>query len=232
MPLYRDVVAEVRRHAPDWVAFLEPGASRNLGFSTSLEPMGIRDVVYAPHAYDSSAENGQGFDPVQRTAVIENAADLRAEATRLGAALWIGEYGGPADASGIVEYMDAEYDGFAAVAAGSMFWSYDRGDGYALLEADGSEKPVLANVLVRPVPELVAGDPLSWSWDEATATFAFTYEPDPGLALATEISVPARIYPAGYTVDCGGCSVEQVEGRLLVHSPPPGSPATVTLRPR
>jgi endoglycosylceramidase len=232
MPLYREVVAEVRRHAPDWVAFLEPGASRNLGFPTSLEPMGIRDVVYAPHAYDSSAENGQGFDPAQRTAVIENAAGLRAEASRLGAALWIGEYGGPADASGIVEYMDAEYDAFAAVAAGSMFWSYDRGDGYALLEADGSEKPVLANVLVRPTPELVAGDPLSWSWDEATTTFRFTYEPDLELALPTEISVPARIYPAGYTVDCGGCSVEQVEGRLLVHSPPPGSPATVTLQPR
>jgi endoglycosylceramidase len=232
MPLYRDVVGAVRRHAPGWVAFLEPGASRNLGFSTSLEKLGIRDVVYAPHSYDPAVESGNGFEPSNRTMVIENAARLREEARRLGAALWIGEYGGPAVAPGIVEYMDAEYDAFAAVAAGSMFWSYDRGDGYALLNADGSEKPVLADVLVRPYPERVAGDPISWSWDPDTRTFSFTYTPDHALALPTELSVPERCYPSGYTVDCGGCEVEPIPGGLRLSSPPPDSPATVTVRPR
>jgi endoglycosylceramidase len=232
MPLYRDVVPAVRRHAPGWVAFLEPGASRNLGFPTSLEPMGIRDVVYAPHSYDTAVENGQGFDPAQRAVVLDNATRLRAEAKQLGAALWIGEYGGPADAAGIGEYMDAEYDAFAAVGAGSMFWSYDRGDGYALLDADGNVKPALADVLIRPAPELVAGDPVSWSWEAETRTFTFTYVPDRDLGLPTEIAVPARAYPAGYVVDCGGCTVEETAGLLRLHSPPPGSPAVVTLRPR
>lgn len=232
MPLYGDVVAAVRGHAPGWVAFLEPGATRNIGFPTSLTTFDFDNVVYAPHSYDATAESGGGFDPAKRAMVIENVAALREEARQLGAALWIGEYGGPATAPGIVEYMDAEYDAFAAVAAGSMYWSYDRGDGYALLDADGNEKPVLAGVLVRPYPERIAGDPIAWSWDPDTATFTFTYEPDRALALPTELTVPERCYPAGYTVECGGCEIEQVPGALRLRSPPPGSPATVTLRPQ
>jgi endoglycosylceramidase len=230
-PLYEEVVAAVRREAPGWVAFLEPGATRNAGVPTKLEAFDFADVVYAPHSYDSVAESGGGFDPSRREAVIENVAQLRQEADELGAALWIGEYGGSTSAAGIAAYMDAEYDAFAAVAAGSMYWSYDRDEGYGLLNPDGTTKDVLVSTVRRPYPDRVAGTPVSWSWDEATATFRFTYEPDPALALPTEISVPSGVYPDGYSVACGGCETEMGDGALRVLSPPAGSPVTITLHP-
>ena len=231
-PLYGRVVAGVRGEAPGWVAFLEPGANRNAGLATSLTRFDFRDVVYAPHSYDPSAERGEGFDPSHRDDVLASVAALRDDARQLDVALWIGEYGGSSSAPGIVEYMSAEYDAFAAVAAGSMYWSYDRDDGYGFLNPDGSEKPALAAAVVRPCPERVAGDPVAWSWDPASSTFAFEYTPDRSLALPTELSVPERCFPGGYAVDCGGCEVDRTPGALRLLTPPPGSPATITLRPR
>src|SRR5688500_13519697 len=70
-PLYIEVVGAVREVAPAWVAFLEPSASRNLGFATKLPVMPFPDVMYAPHSYDSMAESGGGFDPSRRQPIID-----------------------------------------------------------------------------------------------------------------------------------------------------------------
>ncbi len=44
-PFYGDVVAAVRGAAPHWIAFLEPSASRNLGFATGLTKFPFHDVM-------------------------------------------------------------------------------------------------------------------------------------------------------------------------------------------
>jgi endoglycosylceramidase len=232
-PLYIKVTQAVRAAAPHWVAFLEPGASRNQGIATGLTKFPFGDVVYAPHSYDAGAEGGGGFDPSHRAAILSNLARLAGEARALDAALWIGEYGGDPAAPGIVEYMSAQYDGAGAAAAGSMYWAYDRGGGYSLLAADGSERPLLDDTIARPYPERVAGDPVGWTWDAATSTFAFTYAPDRSLKSSTDFSVPQRRYPKGYGVECGGCAVDVgTPGVLRLLSPPTGaSPVTVTLHP-
>jgi len=46
-----------------------------------------------------------------------------------------------------------------------------------------------------------------------TSPFTLRYHPDRAQAAATVISVPARVYPDGYLVDCGGCAYERVGGR-------------------
>ena len=229
-PLHERVVAEVRAEAPGWIAFLEPSASRNGGFPTGLATPLPPDIVYAPHSYDFDAESGDGFDPARRQPLIDNAAALADEAVLLGAALWVGEYGGQADHPGIAEYMDAQYDAFGAVAASSAYWDYDRG-GYGLLDADGNEQTELLDVIARPYPERVAGDPLSWSFDEATSTFEFSYTPDPSIDAPTEIAVPARAYPAGFAVSCGGCAYEMATGGVTITAPPATDPAVVTISP-
>jgi endoglycosylceramidase len=228
-PLYAAVVAAVRSKAPGWVAFLEPSSSRNAGIATGLTAFDFRDVVYAPHSYDQSAEGGGGFDPTHRQQILTNVAKLAGEARALDAGLWIGEYGGMPSAPGIVEYMSAQYDAAGAVAAGTMYWAYDKSDGYGMLAPDGSEKTVLIDVLVRPFPERVAGDPISYAFDAASATFTFAYTADASSKLPTEIVVPDRAYPNGYTVDCGGCRYEKRSNALVIATPPPGSPATVIL---
>lgn len=230
-PLYRSVVAAVRAVAPGWVAFAEPSSSRNAGIATNLSPLPFADVMYSPHSYDSSAESGNGFDPSHRQAILDNVAKLDGEARALGAGLWIGEYGGMASAPGIAEYMTAQYDAAGAHAAGTMYWAYDKSDGYGLLAPDGSEKPALLDVLVRPYPRRVAGDPIAWTFDATSATFTFQYVPDRSLALPTEIVVPARAYPNGWRVDCGGCRFAQAGDTLTVGSPPATATTTVVVHP-
>jgi endoglycosylceramidase len=230
-PMYSRVVAAVRAAAPGWVAFLEPSSSRNAGIATGLGAFGFRDVVYAPHSYDQSAEGGGGFDPAHRQMIVDNLGKLAVEARALGAGLWIGEYGGMASAPGIVDYMTAQYDAAGQVAASTMYWAYDKSDGYGLLAPDGSEKPLLIDTLVRPYPERVAGDPISYAFDAPTATFTLAYRPDRSLASPTEIVVPERRYPSGYQVDCGGCRWHARAGELVIDAPPSSNPATVTIHP-
>jgi endoglycosylceramidase len=228
-PFYEDVVKAVRAERPAWVAFLEPASSRNLGIPTGLTRFSFGDVVYSPHSYDRDAESGMGFDATRREAVLTNAAALADEARALGAGLWIGEYGGQADHPGIVDYMTAEYDAFAAVGAGTTYWAYDKGGGYSVLDADGLERPELVGALVRPWPERVAGDPVSYAFDAKTKTFTLVYRPDRAITAPTIVSVPARVYPNGFRVECGDCAATTSNDRLEIRSPPPDASVTLTI---
>jgi endoglycosylceramidase len=226
-PLYDQVVVAVRAVAPTWVAFLEPGASRNGGIATSLPVAPYPDVMYAPHSYDTTAESGGGFDPSHRQMILDNVADLAREAGDLHAGLWIGEYGGVAANPGIVEYMTAQYDAAGAVAGSTMYWSFDKSDGYSLLDVDGNEKPDLVNTVVRPYPERVAGTPVSYAYE--AGTFTLVMKGDPAVTAPTLISVPDRVYPDGYQVECGGCAVTKQPGELSIAGL--AGDVTVTLHP-
>lgn len=218
-PFYDRDVAAVRAVAPGWVAFLEPGGSRNIGIPTTLAPFGYPDVMYAPHAYDSSAEQGQGFDDARRQAYLDNVTALRAEADALGTGLWIGEYGGLGADPGIAAYMDAAYDAAGAVAASSMYWAYSKGGGYSPLDASGAEVAPLVGAIVRPYPSRIAGDPVGWTHDTAARTLTVRYRPDDRITAPTEIVVPARV-SAAPTVSCTGCTSERRGDTLAITAPP------------
>ena len=228
-PMYERVVRAVRQVAPNWVAFLEPSSARNAGLPTSLAPFDFRDVVYSPHSYDSAAEGGSGFDPSHRQQLLDYAAAVAAEAQSLHAALWIGEYGGVSADPGIVDYMTAQYDAFAQNAAGSTYWADDNG-GYGVLNPDGSDNDLLLGVLVRPAPLMVAGDPSGWTFDATSTTFTLTYTPAPSSA-PTEVAVPARAYPNGWSFDCGDCIAHANGDELVIDKPPSVRPATITIHP-
>lgn len=230
-PFYQRVIAQVRAVAPSWIVFAEPSGSRNLGIATSLVPFGVRDVVYAPHLYDAAAEASGQFDPSHRDALIASAADLRGEADRLDAALWIGEYGGQGSDPNIAAYMDAAYAAAGSAAASSIYWSYDRGGGYALLDAQGGEVAPLVAAVVRPYPARIAGDPIGWSYDAASRVLEVRWHPDPHATAPTVIIAPARVYPQGVTVDCGGCSVER-DGDEVHLGRLTGDPAVARIAPQ
>jgi len=194
------LIAAVREAAPDWLAFVEPASSRNVGIPTSFVPFKADRVVYAPHSYDSTAEQGLGFGAERRAALIANVAALRDEATRLGAALWIGEYGGIAKHDNIGDYMDAQYDAIGAVAGSSAYWHYSKDDGYGLLDAAGNEKPALLAAVVRPYPERVVGKLLSYAWDESSRRLTIVTEG----ASAVDVRWPARL---GSPEPACGCTV-------------------------
>jgi endoglycosylceramidase len=225
-PSYDRVIAAVRAHAP-WIVFAEPAASRNLGIATKLAPFEVPDVVYAPHMYDPSAELGGEYDAARREHLLSTATDLGADAERLGLPLWIGEYGGIGTSPQIGPYMDAAYDGAASVFAGTMYWAYDRSDGYGILDPDGNEKPMLVDAIVRPYPARIAGEPLTWSYDEAARTLTVTWKPDASITAPTVVITPVRVYPNGVDVACDGCTFVEGAGEVSITG---GSAATITPR--
>lgn len=229
-PLYTRVVRAVRAAAPAWVAFLEPGSSRNLGSPTKLPKPDYPDVVYAPHAYDAQAEAGMGFDAARRDAILRNVGNLRDEARALGAALWIGEYGGMSASPGIDPYMRADMDAFDANGAGATYWDYSEGGSYALLEADGAEKRAVLDVITRPYPARVAGDDVAWSWDDAARTLTVTYAPLAAIQAPTIVAVPPARRPA--TVECDGCAFAQATEGVAITAPPKGAPARFVVHTR
>jgi endoglycosylceramidase len=207
-PFYELVIGQVREAAPDWIAFAEPSNSRALGFATSLVPFKAKDVVYSPHLYDVDAERTGMFDPANAQVLSDMVHELSSEAQRLGTPMWIGEYGGQAADPQIAAYMQSDYNAAASVGAGTMAWAYDEGSGYALLDADGNEVPSLVDAIVKPYPAAVAGTLESWSYDVVTRTLDVDWTRDPSITAPTVIMAPARVYPNGVTVDCGGCTVE------------------------
>ena len=230
-PFYEKVVRAVRVVAPSWLAFLEPSAGRNIGVATSLSRFPFKNVVYAPHSYDPSAEQGNGFNEASRGAILQKLVALASEARELDAALWIGEYGGIVDDPGFAAYMDAQYDGAASVASGTMYWAYDQGGGYAMLASDGSDKPALLDAVVRPCPERIAGTPIDWGYEESTRTLTVRWTPDARITAPTIIAVPRRVYPEGVQVHCDGCEFQVSGAAVEVTKPPAGKPATLTISP-
>ena len=227
-PFYELVVPAVRAVAPHWLAFLEPMSMSNLGRDTHLTKMPFANVVYAPHSYDSAAERAGDFAETERPVVLEKLTKLSAEAKAIGAALWIGEYGGNAEWSGITTYMDAEYDAFASVFSGSTYWDYSRGDGFGILNDDGTEKPVLWDALVRPAPERVAGIPGHWGYDDATRTL--TVEFTAAGNASSILRAPARAYPQGFVVDVAGGDAVVADDVIEVVADD-GVDVVVTVRP-
>jgi endoglycosylceramidase len=228
-PFEARVIDAVRARAPGWLAFVEPANSRNLGIPTSLQPFAAKDVVYAPHAYDAQAETGGGFDPAHRDDFLANIAQLRDEADALGAALWIGEYGGVQTDPQITAYLDAAYDGAATARASSMYWSYDKG-GYGPLDPSGGEASATLAGLVRPYPARIAGELDAWSYDDATRALTVTWRADASIAAPTEIIVPARLAPSGVDVACAGCTVTTAGDVVSIVAPAGAVTATVTPR--
>lgn len=227
-PFYDRVIAAVRAKAPQWIVFAEPSGSRNLGVATSLQPFSEPDVVYAPHLYDGPAESTGMFQPSDRDDVLANAAALRSEASRLGTALWIGEYGGQGTDPGIGAYMAADYDGAAAGSAGTAYWAFGDGGGYDLLDPDGSEVAPLLDAVVVPAPSRVAGALTAWSDDRDAHALTVGWTPDPS-GLATVVLAPARAFPNGAAVACAACSKVSIDGDEISLSAPAGVAATATI---
>ncbi|MFT3838127.1 MAG: cellulase family glycosylhydrolase [Myxococcaceae bacterium] len=229
-PFYAKVIGEVRAQCPQWLVFAEPASSRNLGFASHLPPLGVDGVVYAPHSYDGDAEQGKPFTPAHEQAVYDNLAALKAEADTLGAALVIGEYGGQIQLDGIRDYMATERHAMDQQLAGATYWDDSLGGGYALLDDDGGERPVLLDEVAVPAPDRIAGTPVSFGFESDGGTFSLRYRPDRSLSAPTIIAVPERTWPGGFDVGCDGCKHHAAPGQLIIDEPATGDEVELTLR--
>ena len=204
-PFYERMIAAVREVDHDSWIFYEPrfGGPGN-GGPSYLGPFedpreGAPRIVNFPHLYSTNFELSQNYD-ADTDPFLENWEVERArEAEAFGGPLLIGEWGLSPLAGGADDLYRASVELADRASSGWFFWSYDAG-GWGLWNPDGSDAPH-ADIMVRAYPRAVAGEPVSYGYDESTRCLSLVYEDRPGVEGATEIYVPeARHHPDGWQV--------------------------------
>jgi endoglycosylceramidase len=224
---YRRMRAIVAEENAERTFFYEPHVTRNIGLPAAVEPFGP-DVVYAPHLYGSGGGSANQVYDGDIEALRAEYDSAEAEAAVLGGPLVVGEYGGNADGGpGFLEatelFLRDTYAELDRRLAGGTVWAYfPGGNGFSVVNADGSEKGRLVDMIARPYARRIAGIPTAMSFDVETKEFSLAFRddeegrpPDP-----TEIFVPAaRHYPGGFEVEVSaGDSYELDEtGTRILH---------------
>ena len=184
------------------LTFWEPRVTTNWGAPSYLAAHPGNDWVMAPHYYDPATETPWGYLGVP--ALMTSAMSRRAtERIRFRDPVWMGEYGIEWEQPGAAEYLRDLQNLFDFYGFGSIYWEYARGDtGMGVEYPDGSERPVV-DVLVRPVPRRIAGDPAWFGPAPLSGNWQLTWSGGRKIDAPTEIFVPAsRHYPNGFAVRC------------------------------
>ena len=222
-PFYRYVGRQLRQVDPGSLLFVEPSILNGLvnGVSQFLGPIGLDRLVYEPHQYGAVSLNVDGpvgvFDLLGPTQFIPDLTLDVAVARRVGAAVWLGEWGAinPAVSLRPTSYVQDDLTEQDSFMLGSAYWSYDsslRGPNQAI----GAE-------LTRITPDAIAGTPQSLS--TGTGLMTLSWRSDGGQTL---ISYPAHCSPQT-SVRQGTASVEELPGGYLGVTAAAGGVATIAV---
>ncbi len=150
-----------------------------------------------------------------------------AQANRTGDALLLTEFGATDDLDTILRDLDAA----DRHMVGWQYWTYygkdvccDRPHEGIIVDphqppAGANVKSAKLDVLTRPYPRAIAGIPQGWRfhWDAADKLFELAYTAEDAIDAPTEISVPLRQYPNGYTVTVDGpATVTSAPGAMVL----------------
>lgn len=222
--LYGRVGAAIHREDPDRPLFLEPTGLAGVGVAPGLvRPPGLRAVVYAPHLYDAFVDSGQAWDGDLRRTARALARHVE-HARRLGAPLFVGEWGNLHASSGDAARLAHETGALLDDAqAGAAYWEHRPGDEAGLLA-----------LAMRPYPARVAGRLVRFAFDPAARRAEVEWVADPAVAAPTVIALPRGRYPGGAraTVRAGRAEVEVDEALGVVLVWAAGGDVAVVVEPR
>ncbi len=226
---YGDMTSLLHAIAPDALIFFDPIGIDGVLVSTSLALPAGSGLVFAPHYYQSAALAGSDANADRVGTDLKKWTDIGAE---WGVPVLVGEFGATSATPDIEAYLTAHFDGLDAIGASGTEWEYSvsadlwNGEDLSLVRADGTENP-MAQAILRPYPRAVAGDVIAFSYDASSRGATLQYTP---IAGVSEVAVPARAYPNGYTVQVtGGCADTSQPGRLLVQADPGATSVAVTV---
>src|SRR5437763_5785848 len=248
---YQRTLKALRAGDQRHLAFYEPNVIFNDGADTQLPKFGDKRLGMSWHNYclvgdvsGSGGGGGQGCD-TEESLPFQN-ADKRAQAT--GDATLLTEFGATDDLDTLRRVV-TRADQFMS---GWQYWAYcgckdpttqGPGETQAIVK-DPSKPPTGDNlkteklkVLVRPYPQLIAGTPTSWDFDETSHEFRLVYETKRagggsfGGRQLTEVFVPVRQYPSGYAVRVLGGAIASRPGSetLLLQACPGAGKVDVTV---
>ncbi|WP_109519562.1 cellulase family glycosylhydrolase [Mycolicibacter heraklionensis] len=229
-PFYDQAAAAIRSVNPNTPIFFEPNLLSNAGLPLNLGPVDAEHTVLSFHVYCEILLGPLGCLPSVDT-IVGGAMDY-GQAHNM--PVFMSEFGATSDQAKLY----APIHGADENLIGWTNWAYtSQGDitthasppSSESLVYDPSQPPVGDNVntanlatLSQPYPQVVAGTPNSWSFDNGTFQFSYSTERVDGsggfaAGAQTEISVPAGQYPDGYQVNVtGGHVVSPANAPVLI----------------
>jgi endoglycosylceramidase len=229
-PFYDQVASAIRAVDPSTPIYFEPNTLFNEGVPTQLGTVDQPHTVFSFHDYcpqislGISLGCGQAIDAIaDNGAAYAGPQDIPALITEFGSA------NGNEQIADTMNAADQHYYGWTE-------WSYNGVPAItgtspsAALLSNPEQPPVVGEnvdaaklaTLAAPYPQLVAGTPNSWSFDNGTFQLSYSTEKVDGEGsfaggAQTEISTPAIEYPNGYQVSVtGGHVVSDPNAPLLV----------------
>jgi endoglycosylceramidase len=209
-PFYQRLIDVIRQEdSQNWI-FFEPryGAPGN-GAATWISDLndpreGPPRLVYYPHLYSISLEASQRYAPDDQS-VSDWEIERGKELARWEMPMAIGEWG--------LDRSTENWQGFVAdvltmadrMLAGWAYWSYDPGAWGIIEHGEERAETELADHLIRPYAQVVAGRPTAMSFDAQTKAFSLNFERRQGVTGDSLIYIPQkRHYPAGFTAILNG----------------------------
>jgi endoglycosylceramidase len=216
---YASIATHMRSKAPRALVFVDTTEIDGVAVQTFLENPKAPGVVLAPHYYPFLKQSPvTGLETWTSVAAAWNVpvflGEFSATSTSATGPAYIASVFAAVDSLGIAGATEWEY------SVSSQLWN---GENDSVVAPDGTEYPVAAS-LIRPYARAVAGTSVAQSWDGATKTFTFSYAPSSEATDVTELRVPSRAYPDGFTVSLeGGCyDASSASGEILLR-PAPGA---------
>jgi endoglycosylceramidase len=259
-PFFQRVIAQIRAVEPQKLVWYEANVLFNFGADSSLPALGDKSAGLSFHVYCAAGLAGiAGMPgagcPALDDRVFQN-ADKHAQAT--GDALMLSEFGATDDLNTIrLNVKEADQH-----MVSWEYWHYcecldptTSGSGTQAIVIDPNQPPSGANVkqakldvLSEPYPQVVAGTPRSYDFDETTRKFELSYSTkgpsgknfarrrakrSKAKSRQTQIFLGHAHYPSGYrvAVNGGGIASKSKASLLRVIACPGRRNVSVTVRP-
>jgi endoglycosylceramidase len=240
-PLYDEMTGLIRARHPAAIVFLEGHITSNCGLATSLPRPAYGGFAYAPHYYHPLVLVFKRWSGASWPIDV-SFHRMGRQVERWGCPLFVGEFGGPAEAKHVHDYVATIYDRLDALLASGAHWNLTpgwhpetkdgwNGEDFSIVDSAGNLRP---NYCPRPYPRLTAGVPQRFEFHDIDSerggrALLFTWVNRPELG-GTEIAIPDGLFRPGTRVEStpGSVSVQQDLARraLVLFSPHPG-PITV-----
>ncbi len=204
-PFYTEMTGLLQSIAPTMLVAIDTSPLDGMTFSTNLAKPALSGVVFAPHWYDPAVYTSGAFDlaaPATAVAAWKTVGDAWNVPT------WIGETGYPHDRDQAAQAASALYDALDANGVHATWWDYSvaktswNSETLSLVDGDGNEFAAIVDAVARPYPRAIAGDDATWSWSLVSRQFKLTWSATAG--GQSEISLPTRAFPRGWTVQVTG----------------------------
>ncbi len=201
-PFYEDIIPAIREvDSENWI-FYEPSAlGVNQGLKSRLDVLdddreGEDRLAYFPHIYTLDLDLMDKYIGFPMF-LAGWAANRNREIKRQNAPMLVGEFGLNIKQPGSLDFLKDAMTMLDKTSSGWAYWAYMKNDSWSPF--DENAKSTEANeILIRPYPQSVAGNPISYGFDLEDVRFWLTFSSDASITAPTEIYIPQKHYPNGY----------------------------------